>query len=120
MNEVDIAANLTIFNVSMSNSGTGARIKVWPGVQSSLGQLNGGGGSGYVNNVTYQGLTSQNVDYAIQINQLSHSWDFRAEGLVLPGLITFVRGYRCYGQSNATLCELYPVSFRIEAGRRAV
>lgn len=72
VNEFDIAANLTIFNVSMSNAGTGARIKVWPGVQSSEGALlNGGGGSGYVKNVTYQVFNNTNNDWAIQIDQLS-------------------------------------------------
>lgn len=56
----------------MSNAGTGARIKVWPDVESSEGPLlNGGGGSGYVRNVTYQTLNSTNNDWAIQIDQLS-------------------------------------------------
>lgn len=71
VDEFDIAANLTIFNVSLSNAGTGARIKVWPSVESSEGALlNGGGGSGYVRNVTYHVLNSTNNDWAIQINQL--------------------------------------------------
>lgn len=70
----------------MSNASDGARIKVWPGIQSSLSTLlNGGGGSGYVRNVTYDGLYNYDNTWAIEINQ-------------------------CYGQSNATLCELYPVS----------
>lgn len=85
MNEFDIAENITVYNVSMSNAGDGARIKVWPGIDSSLSTLlNGGGGSGYVKNVTYELFNNTNNAWAIEVNQ-------------------------CYGQSNATLCELYPV-----------
>lgn len=85
-NEYDIAENLTIYNISLSNAGDGARIKVWPGVESSEGALlDGGGGAGHVKNVTYQILRNENNNWAIEINQ-------------------------CYGQSNTTLCELYPVS----------
>lgn len=69
----------------MSNASDGARIKVWPGIESTLSTLlNGGGGSGYVKNVTYQLFNNTNNDWSIEVNQ-------------------------CYGQSNATLCELYPV-----------
>lgn len=90
VHEYDIAENLTIYNISMSNAGDGARIKVWPGIESSSSSggalLNGGGGgAGYVRNVTYQTLRNENNNWAIEINQ-------------------------CYGQSNTTLCELYPVS----------
>lgn len=75
----------------MANSGTGARIKVWPGIQTSFqALLNGGGGSGYVKNVTYQGVSNDNVDYAIQINQLSY---FLMCGVVLclSGLTFWMR-----------------------------
>lgn len=68
--EFDVAANLTVFNVSLANAGTGARIKVWPGVESSEGALlDGGGGAGYVRNVTYWVLNNTNNDWAIQIDQ---------------------------------------------------
>lgn len=70
----------------MSNASDGARIKVWPGIQSEFSTLlNGGGGSGYVRNVTYELFKNTNNVWAIEVNQ-------------------------CYGQSNATLCVLYPVS----------
>lgn len=86
MNEFDIAENITVYNNSMSNASDGARIKVWPGIQSSLSTLlNGGGGSGYVRNVTYELFNNTNNVWAIEVNQ-------------------------CYGQSNTTLCQLYPVS----------
>ena len=71
----------------MSNATDGARIKVWPGVQSALsGDLQGGGGSGMVRDVLYDGMVIQNVDYGIEITG-------------------------CYGQSNLTLCNEFPVGF---------
>lgn len=68
----------------MHNASDGARIKVWPNTASALsGDLQGGGGSGIVNNITYDGMIIDNVDYAIEITQ-------------------------CYGQKNLTLCLEYP------------
>lgn len=62
----------------------GARIKVWPNSPTALsGDLQGGGGSGEVSNVTYDTMIIDNVDYAIEVDQ-------------------------CYGQSNLTLCLEYP------------
>lgn len=70
-----------VYNISMSNASDGARIKVWPGISSAMsGDLQGGGGSGAVSNITYDGMVVSNVDYAIQITQ-------------------------CYGQKNITLCN---------------
>lgn len=67
-----------------------ARIKVWPGSPAALsGDLQGGGGTGRVSNITYTDMTISNVDYAIEITQ-------------------------CYGQSNLTLCNEYPSSLTIE------
>lgn len=72
----------------MSNASDGARIKVWPGIYSNFqSNLNGGGGSGYVNNVTYDGFFNTNNDWAIELTQ-------------------------CYGQNNLTLCNQYPVRKR--------
>ena len=45
--------------------------------------MQGGGGSGRVTNITYDTIFIDNVDYAIEVDQ-------------------------CYGQSNLTLCLLYP------------
>ena len=79
--------DILVRNVSMSNATDGARIKVWPGVQSALsGDLQGGGGSGMVKDVVYDGMTIANVDYGIEITG-------------------------CYGQSNLTLCNEFPVGF---------
>jgi galacturan 1,4-alpha-galacturonidase len=47
------------------------------------GDLQGGGGSGRVANITYDTLIIDNVDYAIEVDQ-------------------------CYGQSNLTLCLEFP------------
>lgn len=85
-NETDIVENLYIYNVSLANSSDGARIKVWPGIQTSFqALLNGGGGLGRVKNVTYDLFRNVNNDRAITITQ-------------------------CYGQKNQTLCYEHPVS----------
>ncbi|CAK7241714.1 MAG: Exopolygalacturonase [Sporothrix thermara] len=82
--EYDIVENVYVANISMHNATDGARIKVWPNTPSALsGDLQGGGGDGRVDNVTYDGMTIDNVDYAIEITQ-------------------------CYGQKNLTLCTQYP------------
>ncbi|PSR78242.1 polygalacturonase [Coniella lustricola] len=89
VDEYDIVENVTVYNISMSNASDGARIKVWPGIESSEGALlDGGGGSGYVKNVTYDLLVNYDNTWAIEVNQ-------------------------CYGQSNTTLCELYPSKMTI-------
>lgn len=73
----------------MFNASDGARIKVWPGSPAELsGDLQGGGGTGFVRNITYQDMRITNVDYAIEVTQ-------------------------CYGQSNLTLCNEYPSSLTI-------
>jgi galacturan 1,4-alpha-galacturonidase len=69
----------------MSNASDGARIKVWPGIQTDFQELlNGGGGLGRVRNVTYDLFENRNNDRAITITQ-------------------------CYGQSNQALCRQFPV-----------
>lgn len=68
----------------MSHAQNGARIKVWPDTPSSeSADLQGGGGTGAVHNVTYDTMRVKDVDYAIQITQ-------------------------CYGQDNTTLCDANP------------
>ncbi|KAF7555558.1 hypothetical protein G7Z17_g2061 [Cylindrodendrum hubeiense] len=82
--EFDVVENVYVYNISMSNASDGARIKVWPGVYTNFqDNLNGGGGSGYVKNVTYDGMSNTNNDWAIELTQ-------------------------CYGQKNLTLCNQYP------------
>ncbi|KAH7064317.1 exopolygalacturonase [Paraphoma chrysanthemicola] len=89
-NETDIVENLYIYNVSLTNSSDGARIKVWPGIQTSFQTLlNGGGGLGRVRNVTYDLFRNVNNDRAITITQ-------------------------CYGQKNQTLCAEHPANLTIE------
>ncbi|ETS78459.1 putative exopolygalacturonase X [Pestalotiopsis fici W106-1] len=87
--QYDIVENIYVFNNSMSNASDGARIKVWPGINSyQAPTLSGGGGAGYVKNITYQQYYNDNNDWAIEVNQ-------------------------CYGQSNKTLCELFPSNMTI-------
>lgn len=82
--EYDIVEDIYVYNISMNNAATGARIKVWPNTPSALsGDLQGGGGTGTVSNITFDTMYINNVDYAIQIDQ-------------------------CYGQDNTTLCLEYP------------
>ncbi|KAL7952127.1 glycoside hydrolase family 28 protein [Trichoderma barbatum] len=87
--EYDIVENIYVFNISMSNASDGARIKVWPGTNTPFEPgLSGGGGAGYVRNVTYDTFYNDNNDWAIEINQ-------------------------CYGQSNQTICDKYPSNMTI-------
>lgn len=89
IDQYDIVENVYIYNNTMRDASDAARIKVWPGVHSDFEPiLSGGGGSGYVKNITYELYESDNNDWAIEVNQ-------------------------CYGQSNATLCELYPSNMTI-------
>ncbi|KAM0431380.1 hypothetical protein ACHAPT_005357 [Fusarium lateritium] len=88
--ETDIVENLYIYNIFMSNASDGARIKVWPGIETKFQSLlNGGGGLGRVRNVTYDRFYHQNNDNAITITQ-------------------------CYGQKNQTLCNEFPANLTIE------
>ncbi|KAH0389390.1 PGX, glycoside hydrolase family 28 protein, partial [Aureobasidium melanogenum] len=87
--ETDIVENVLVYNVSMSNASDGARIKVWPGSPAALsGDLQGGGGKGRVNNITYDTMAINNVDYAIEVTQ-------------------------CYGQKNLTACNEFPSELTI-------
>ncbi|KAH6644374.1 exopolygalacturonase [Boeremia exigua] len=89
-NVTDIVENLYIYNVSLANSSDGARIKVWPGIETSFQTLlNGGGGLGRVKNVTYDLFRNVNNDRAITITQ-------------------------CYGQKNQSLCYEHPANLTIE------
>lgn len=92
----------------MYNASDAARIKVWPNSPSALsGDLQGGGGSGRVNNVTYQNIYSENVDYAIEV---SFIWGTRGKASSNATLqIT-----QCYGQKNLTLCTEFPSPLTIE------
>lgn len=46
----------------MTNASDGARIKVWPGAVATTSVTNAGGGTGYVRNVTYNGMHDVNDD----------------------------------------------------------
>jgi galacturan 1,4-alpha-galacturonidase len=84
--EVDVVENVYVSNVSMADASDVARIKVWPGAQTSFQPtLNGGGGRGWVRNVTYDGMRSENSDLVVQLTQ-------------------------CYGESSQAVCNQHPVS----------
>ena len=87
--EIDIVEDVYVYNISMFNASDGARVKVWPGNPAELsGDLQGGGGSGYVRNITYDTFSINKVDYAIEVTQ-------------------------CYGQKNTTLCNQSPSNLTI-------
>ncbi|RLL95287.1 hypothetical protein CFD26_101708 [Aspergillus turcosus] len=87
--QYDIIENIYVYNVSMVSALTGARVKVWPNTPSTeAADLQGGGGSGIVNQVTFDTFTVQDVDYAIELDQ-------------------------CYGQKNLTLCYEFPSPLKI-------
>ncbi|KAK0631402.1 exopolygalacturonase [Immersiella caudata] len=88
--EFDIVESIMVSNISLHNGSDGARIKAWPNTPSALSpDLQGGGGSGRVRNITFEDMTVDNVDYAVQITQ-------------------------CYGQRNLTLCQQHPSRVTIE------
>lgn len=83
---IDIVENILVRNISMYNSSEGARIKVWPdSFSEKSASLKGGGGTGKVRNVTYDGMWLDNVDYGLTITQ-------------------------CYGQDDEAECFKHPVS----------
>ncbi|QDS70489.1 Exopolygalacturonase [Venturia effusa] len=87
--EIDIVENVLVYNTSLSEASDGARIKVWPNSPAALsGDLQGGGGTGRVNNITYDTMKVTNVDYAIEITQ-------------------------CYGQKDLKLCNADPSKLTI-------
>ncbi|PSK60570.1 Endopolygalacturonase B [Elsinoe australis] len=85
----DIVEDILVYNNTLTNVTDGARIKAWPGAPAALsGDLQGGGGSGRVQNIVYDTMTVNNADYAIEVTQ-------------------------CYGQKNLTLCQQFPSSLEI-------
>jgi galacturan 1,4-alpha-galacturonidase len=81
--EVDIVENVYVYNISMSNASNGARIKTWAGHGNMNGVGSGGGGSGRVNNVTFEKFRVSGVESAIMITQ-------------------------CYGEKDAAKCRADP------------
>lgn len=100
---VDIVENLMIYNISMTNASDGARIKVWPGVETQFQTLlNGGGGLGHVRNVhdpLSQCVTSIEV----------LTWQVTYDHFFNDGNDNAIQITQCYGQSNQTLCNEFPV-----------
>ncbi|KAF7122470.1 hypothetical protein CNMCM5793_000495 [Aspergillus hiratsukae] len=85
--QVDIAENILVYNTSLNNASDGARIKIWPGAIGN--STNTGGGSGWVRNVTYDGMHNYNNDWAIELTQ-------------------------CYFAPNQTACNEHPASLIVE------
>ena len=87
---VDLAENLYVYNVSLTNASDSARIKVWPGADTDYQPgLGGGGGEGRVRNVTYERFYVGGNDAAVRIDQ-------------------------CYGEKNLSRCEEFPSKMVIE------
>ncbi|KAK6504660.1 hypothetical protein TWF481_006600 [Arthrobotrys musiformis] len=86
----DLVENVLVYNTTMNNVGSAARIKVYPDVNPNVPN-NGmsGGGLGMVNNITYDGMHINSADWAIEVTQ-------------------------CYGQSNRTICTQYPSKLAIQ------
>ncbi|KAK4687281.1 hypothetical protein P7C73_g2838, partial [Tremellales sp. Uapishka_1] len=82
--EVDIVANILVRNISMMNAQNGARIKVFGGSNDTHSVS--GGGTGYVNNVTYQDFNNTNVDNPILITQCYEST--LAQCAITPATLT--------------------------------
>ncbi|KAF2666215.1 putative polygalacturonase [Microthyrium microscopicum] len=86
--QVDIVEDIYVGNVTMSNASSGARIKVWPNVQSTMGELSGGGGTGRVRNIVFEKMHVTNVEWAVLITQ-------------------------CYAQKDLNKCRSNPTSLAI-------
>jgi galacturan 1,4-alpha-galacturonidase len=94
--------NIYVFNATMTTSGDGARIKVYGSIPPTSTSVNSGG-TGYVRNVTYNGIHDISDDCKIQILEL-----FSINLIALE--IDAIELTQCYAQSNITACNLYPVS----------
>jgi len=65
--ETDIVANVYVNNITLVNTEYGARIKVFGGSNDT--NSISGGGSGYVNNITFENMVVQNTDTPIYLTQ---------------------------------------------------
>ncbi|GKT89524.1 glycoside hydrolase family 28 protein [Colletotrichum tofieldiae] len=83
--QVDIVQNVHAKNITMVNASNGARIKAWGGSPSATSTK--GGGTGLVQNITFEDFTMKNVDLPVVIDQ-------------------------CY-QTSADTCAQYPSGVRI-------
>jgi galacturan 1,4-alpha-galacturonidase len=79
----DIVENVYVYNTTMSNASNGARIKTWAGHGQMSGVGSGGGGSGRVDNITFDKFHVSGVESAIMITQ-------------------------CYGEKDAAKCKADP------------
>ncbi|KAE9980196.1 hypothetical protein BLS_007011 [Venturia inaequalis] len=67
--QVDIVENVIAYNITMNNASNGARIKSWAGHGTMSGVGSGGGGSGRVNNITFEKFKVSGVVSAITVTQ---------------------------------------------------
>ncbi|KAI0828649.1 pectin lyase-like protein [Trametes gibbosa] len=65
--ETDIVANVSVTNITMLNAQNGARIKVFGGNPSPVSTV--GGGTGFVQNITFKDFHVENVDNPVLIDQ---------------------------------------------------
>lgn len=87
---IDYVTDVLVQNTTLVDSSEGARIKVWPDAYAEKStSLTGGGGTGLVRNVTYDGMVLVNADYGITVTQ-------------------------CYGMEDEEECFRHPSRLRIE------
>lgn len=67
--QYEIIENVTARNIYMNGSYQGGYAKTWTGVQQGFPPNGGGGGTGYMKNITFTNLTLENVHMAFDITQ---------------------------------------------------
>ena len=87
--QYDIAENIYVYNITMTNASNCGRVKIWPGVPPNTTGSSSGGGLGYVRNITWDTCINSNNELAIDVSQ-------------------------CYFAKSQELCNAYPASLVIE------
>ncbi|KII83966.1 glycoside hydrolase family 28 protein [Plicaturopsis crispa FD-325 SS-3] len=106
--ETDIVANVHVSNISMMNAQNGARIKVFGGSNDSTSVS--GGGTGYVQNITYENFFVENVDRPILLTQCYNTPAAQCQEFPANLTISDVHFINVHGASsgsqNATVATL--------------
>lgn len=100
--EFDIVEHVYVADVSMHNASDGARIKVWPNSPSALsGDLQGGGGDGRVNNITYDGMVCTFRDFSSPHPLLGCLWSRGNMSRLLIPVLRLHKDIPCMANANA-------------------
>ena len=100
--------NLYVYNATMVTTGDAARIKVYGGIPPNSTSLSSGGGTGIIRNVTYSTVIDQADNCKFRIYLLiccTRRPNSSTDAIELT---------QCYGQTNITACNLYPVSCHLQ------